>query len=152
MKILYIDLDNTLVDFPSGIAALLEEDRHNFIDRYDDCPGIFAKMDPVPGAVAAFGLLARAFDTYILSTAPWNNPTAWADKLEWVKRHLGSTPDSPAYKRLILTHHKNLNRGHFLVDDRPARGAAEFEGEWLRFGAPEFPSWVEVTEYLLQQA
>jgi len=49
-KILYIDMDNTLVDFPSGIdrvsPALLEQ----YPDR-DDIPGIFALMDPMPGAI-----------------------------------------------------------------------------------------------------
>jgi 5'-nucleotidase len=53
--------------------------------------------------------LANLFDTYILSTSPWENPSAWSDKLLWVKHHLGSI----CYKRLILTHHKNLNVGHF---------------------------------------
>jgi len=33
-----------------------------------------------------------------------------------VKTHLGAD----AYKRLILTHHKNLNVGDYLIDDRIA--------------------------------
>jgi 5'-nucleotidase len=151
-KVLYLDLDNTLVDFPTGIARLSAEDRVAYEGRYDDCPGIFALMDPMLGGVEAFQRLAEAFDTYILSTAPWNNPSAWADKLEWVKRYLGSDESSPAYKRLILTHHKNLHRGDFLVDDRPGRGAAEFAGEWVQFGSPTFPTWTEVTRYLLDNS
>lgn len=46
-------------------------------------------MDPVSGALDAYDELARFFDTYILSTAPWKNPSAWSDKLLWVRRHLG---------------------------------------------------------------
>ena len=65
-------------------------------------------MDPIDGAVAAYKELSLLFDTYLLSTAPWENPTAWSGKLLCVKQYLGST----AYKRLILTHHKNLNQGH----------------------------------------
>ena len=151
-KILYIDLDNTLVDFPSGIAALSDEERDTYLDRYDECPGIFALMDPLPGALEAYRQLSSAFDTYILSTAPWLNSSAWSHKLEWVHRHLGDEPGSPSYKRLILSHHKDLNRGDFLVDDRPNNGAERFEGEWLQIQSARFPDWSSVTDYLLARA
>jgi 5'-nucleotidase len=117
-KILYIDLDNTLVDFPSGIGG--DPDIvAKYEGRLDEAPGVFALMRPLPGAIDAYRELAHLFDTYILSTAPWLNPSAWQHKLEWVHEHLGADKDSVAYKRLILSHHKNLNRGDFLVDDRP---------------------------------
>jgi 5'(3')-deoxyribonucleotidase len=148
-KILYIDLDNTLVDFKSGIDRLTAANVKKYAGSYDDTPGIFALMEPMTGAIDAYKLLAEAFDTYILSTAPWNNPSAWQDKLEWVQLHLGIAAGTPAYKRLILSHHKNLNRGDFLVDDRPNNGASEFEGKLLLFGQPPYSTWAEVTEYLL---
>ena len=99
------------------------------------------------GAVGAFGKLSKTFDTYVLSTAPWDNPSAWSDKLVWVKNHLGES----AYKRLILTHHKNLNRGDFLIDDREKNGAGSFEGELILFGSEKFPDWNTVTEFLIQR-
>jgi hypothetical protein len=152
-KILYVDLDNTLVDFPSGIARLSEKDRVTYKGHYDDAPGIFALMDPLPGALEAYRELAARFDTYVLSTAPWHNASAWHDKVLWVQQHLGLTSETVAYKRLILSHHKNLNRGDFLVDDRSANGAGEFEGEWLQFGpGAAYPTWASVTEYLLSRA
>ena len=104
-------------------------------------------MSPVAGAVDAFATLSQRFDTYVLSTAPWNNPSAWSDKLEWVKINLGNA----AYKRLILTHHKNLNKGDFLVDDRQKNGASEFAGELILFGSEQFPDWSAVTKYLLDR-
>lgn len=148
MKILYVDLDNVLVDFPSGIAQLPKhiQDAHN--DRLDEVPGIFATMSPLPDAVSAFHELSGLFDTYILSTSPWENPSAWSDKLEWVKRHLGR----PAHKRLILSHHKQLNRGDFLIDDRKKNGADKFEGELILFGGPDFPDWQAVLRYLRTRA
>ncbi len=148
MKTLYVDLDNTLVDFKSGIERLSAEHLDEYQEHYDDAPGIFALMAPLPGAIAAYTELAAIFDTYILSTAPWHNSTAWSDKLEWVQLHLGMDEDAPAYKRLILSHHKNLNRGDFLVDDRDKNGADRFEGELLRFGSEEFPDWDAVLTYL----
>jgi len=110
MKILYVDMDNVLVDFPSGIARLKDADIKTYEDRLDEVPHIFSLMDPIEGAVEAFHDLSGIFDTYVLSTAPWENRSAWSDKLDWVKKHLGR----PAYKRLILSHHKNLNDGDYL--------------------------------------
>ena len=148
-KILYVDMDNVLVDFPHGIECLTEEEQETYKDNYDECPDIFSKMRPMPGAIDCYKELAEKFDTYILSTSPWNNPSAWRHKLEWVQKHLGSSKEEPAYKRLILTHHKNLNKGDFLIDDRPNNGACDFEGEFVLFGSPEFPDWETVKNYLL---
>lgn len=80
-KILYLDMDNVLVDFPSGIERLAPEIKKQYENDLDEVPGIFSLMDPMPGAVDAFKRLSTEFDTYILSTAPWENTTAWSDKL-----------------------------------------------------------------------
>ena len=147
-KILYVDMDNVLVDFPSGIVQLDTSVTQEFAERLDEIPGIFSLMSPMPGAIEAVHEMAELFDTYILSTAPWENPSAWSDKLLWVKNHIGKS----AYKRLILTHHKNLNEGHFLVDDRTKNGADRFSGEHIHFGTERFPDWGAVLSYLRQNA
>ena len=136
------------MDFPTGIAKTAPDLIEQFEGHLDDIPGIFSLMDPVAGAVQAFNELSRLFDTYILSTAPWDNPSAWSDKLLWVKRHLGT----PAYKRLILSHHKNLNDGHFLIDDRTKNGADRFRGEHIHFATPSFPDWKTTLSYLKSKA
>ena len=148
MKILYIDMDNVLVDFQSGIDRLDSATKHEFEDRLDEVPGIFGLMDPMPGAVEAFRELSAKFDTYILSTAPWLNPSAWSDKINWVHKHLGIGTDEAVHKRLILSHHKNLNMGDYLIDDRTANGADRFVGEHIHFGLSEFPDWATVLRYL----
>jgi len=66
------------------------------------------------------------------------------DKLKWVKKHLGKV----SYKRLILSHHKNLNIGDFLIDDRTKNGADKFKGEHIHFGTKKFPNWTSVMKYL----
>lgn len=88
---------------------------------------------------------------YILSTAPWNNPTAWCDKLNWVKKHFGGDKASPFYKRIILTHHKNLCQGDYLIDDRPHKcDVDKFTGEVLHFGEEgKYKDWESVVEYLM---
>lgn len=147
-KILYFDMDNVLVDFASGIARLPQEIRKEYEGRLDDVPGIFALMRPVDGAIEAFNRLTKLYDTYILSTAPWNNPSAWSDKLLWVKKHLGS----PAYKRLTLTHHKNLAVGDYLIDDRIKHGVDKFQGKHIHFGSAAFPDWASVVALLTSEA
>ena len=130
--ILYFDMDNVLVNFMSGINATKADvlaqydDDGNGKTHYDDIPGIFAKMLPVEGAVEAVKTLYDYFDCYILSTAPWKNPTALNDKLDWVKRYFDNTVPviqlkpgetncgNPFYKKVIFTHRKNLclQEGH----------------------------------------
>jgi 5'-nucleotidase len=143
-KILYIDMDNVLVDFPSARDRLADGLWEQYEGNQDEIPDVFSLMDPMPGAIAAYEKLSGMFDTYVLSTAPWENHTAWSDKLLWIKKHLGTF----AYKRLILTHHKNLNQGDYLVDDRTKNGADRFAGEHIHFGTEKFPDWAAVTEYL----
>jgi 5'-nucleotidase len=143
-KILYIDMDNVLVNFSSAFKRLPEDVLKEYEGRPDDIPGIFALMDPMADAVDAFKELVGLFDTYILSTSPWRNPSAWSDKLLWVKKYLGD----PAHKRLIISHHKNLSYGDFLVDDRTVNGADCFAGELILFGSDLFPNWASVIQYL----
>jgi len=144
-QILYVDMDNVLVSFQSGSDRLDSTVREQYEKDLDEAPGIFALMDAMPGAIEAYHQLAARFDTYILSTAPWKNPSAWADKVAWVQKHLGEV----AHKRLILTHHKELARGDYLIDDRTKNGAGQFFGEHIHFGSGRFGDWGAVVSYLL---
>ena len=145
MKIVYVDMDNVLVDFQSGIDSLSDTDRENYKEHIDNVPGIFSKMKPFVGAIEGYKELTKYYDVYILSTAPWNNPSAWSDKLLWVQRYLGDL----AYKKLILSSNKNLNAGDYLIDDRTANGAGNFKGEHIHFLTDKFRNWDDVLNYLI---
>lgn len=148
--ILFFDMDNVLVDFQSGINRLDEQTKQKYEGHLDDVPGIFALMDPMPGAIEAVQKLRERYDLYILSTAPWKNPTACNDKLAWVKKHFGGKKGDVFYKRLILTHHKDFCHGDYLIDDRPDKcGVDKFTGEVIHFGSERFPDWDAVVEYLM---
>jgi len=148
-KVLYVDMDNVLVHFMSGVEKVAPELLKEFGGKgLDDIPGVFALMDPLPGAIEAFHELAARFDIYILSTAPWNNPTAASDKVAWVRKHLPEV----AHKRLILSHHKNLNAGDFIIDDRKTSGVEQFKGEHIHFGQEPFLDWPTVVKYLSDKA
>ena len=159
-RIIFFDMDNVLVDFQSGLDKVPQEIKAQYDDdgtgkpHYDDIPGLFSLMDPMPGAIEAVKALADCgrYELYILSTAPWGNPSAWTDKLEWVKKHLDSDrPDGIFYKRLILSHHKNLciQRRAWLIDSRKAHGSEHFEHHLVHFGSERFPDWDSVVKFFL---
>ena len=138
-------MDNVLVDFKSGLNQVSEETKKEYADRLDEIPGLFGLMEPMPGAIEAVHELQKHYDLYILSTAPWKNPSAWSDKVEWVTKYL----DDVFHKKLIISHCKNLCQGDYLIDDRGKNGTREFAGEWIKFGSENFPDWESVLDYLL---
>ena len=145
-KIVYVDMGGVLMDFHAGLELIGDELRKEYAGRYRDVPHIVSYLPPVKGAVEAMHQLQQSgkYDVYILSTSPWSNPTAWSDKVEWINRYL----DKYYCKHLILSHHKNLLRGDYIIDDRGKHGTSGFKGKWLRFGSEEFPNWESVLEYL----
>lgn len=147
--ILYIDMDNVIVDFKTGMEKLEERTLKEYMGRYDEVKGIFALMTPMEGAIESIKKLSEKYDVYVLSTAPWNNSSAWSDKNEWIKKYFGGDESSVLYKRLILSHHKNLNKGDFIVDDRTKNGVDLFKGEHIHFGNDKFPNWNAVVNYLM---
>jgi 5'(3')-deoxyribonucleotidase len=141
----FVDMDNVLVNFQSGIDKITKEEREEYAGRYDEVSGIFSKMEPNEGAIESYKWLTKYFEVYILSTSPWENPSAWSDKLLWVKKYLGEE----AFKRLILSHHKNLLKGQFIIDDRTVRGVNKFDGKHIHFGEDgDYRNWKEVVSYL----
>ena len=151
--VLYFDMDNVLVDFQSGLDQVSEEVKAKYADDgngepfYEDIPGLFALMKPMPGAIDAVNVLKDKYDCYILTTSPWDNPTALQDKHNWVRKYFGDI----FYKRSIFSHHKNLcfQSGAYLIDDRTKHGADQFGDHHIHFGSEKFPDWESVLNYLI---
>jgi len=140
-------MDNVLVDFRSAFPFIKDDIKKKYKNNMDNIKGIFSLMTPMQDAIKSFEILAKHFDVYILSTSPWDNPTAASEKVEWVKKYLPEL----AYKRLILSHNKHLNIGDYLIDDRLANGVDRFQGEHIHFGQHNFQDWTSVVDYLLQK-
>ena len=137
-------MDGVLADFESGLKRIDEATLKEYEDHYDQIPGLFSLMSPIEGAVNAVKVLSKHYDVFILSTAPWKNPSAWSDKRTWITKYFHGI----FYKKIILTHRKDLINGDYLIDDRPNNGASEFCGEWIKFGSEDFPDWDTVISYL----
>lgn len=99
--------------------------------------------EPMPSAVKAFQKLASVYDTYILGSVPYNHPEAWSKQVQWVERWLGV----PAYNRLILSSHKNLNYGDYLIDAHENEGAISFMGTHIQLGKDPYKTWEDVMTF-----
>lgn len=154
-KIILINMDGVLVKEPTKEheeekrrkmgrkgkkEGSIDPDEHYI--HWSDLPEIFLELEPMEGAIRAFNELSEDYDVYVVSTAPWNNSSAWSDKLKWIKKHLPS-----AEKRLILTHHKNMIIGDYLIDDRLKNGVDKFKGKHIHFGQAPFENWNRVIDY-----
>jgi 5'(3')-deoxyribonucleotidase len=147
MKLVYIDLDGVVADFVSAMNAHPLRNELPFNKDPDTIPGLFRSLKPIESAISSVEKLLHSekYEVYFLSTAPWNNPSAWTDKRLWLAEQFGDIIN----RRLILTHRKDLVKGDILIDDRPNNGTKDFEGELIKFGSDEYPNWDSVINYLL---
>jgi 5'(3')-deoxyribonucleotidase len=146
-KIVYVDMDGVLVDFDRELRERGLKIKEEIDACVDNTEGFFLKLKPMEGAIEAFEWLSEHFEVYILTTAPWKNTSALTDKRKWVGKYLSEV----GKKRLIITHNKGLNKGDYLIDDRIAKGVADFEGEHIHFDTEEFPDWNAVLKYLCEK-
>lgn len=142
-KIVYIDLDGVVADFDKAVSNLSSNEKADYFNNYQNINGIYAELQPITGSIEAIKKILKNYDAYILTAAPWHNPSAWSDKLIWVKKFIPQMK-----KRLIISHNKHLNKGDFLIDDNTYNGASNFQGKLIRYGSDEFKDWDKILEYL----
>ncbi len=149
-QVVWIDMDGVLVDFSKHVENTISNNtflRESYKGRYDHIPGIFRNPPPIEGAIEAINKLVESgkYELYIATAAPWGNPMAAMDKRFWIEEHFGDL----FYKKMAVTHLKNMLIGDYLIDDRTANGAGEFKGEHIHFATDSFPNWEAVLKRLL---
>jgi len=86
-KVLFIDLDGVIADFITAMHSHPLRKISPYDEHPDTIPGIFRNLNPIIGAIEAVKILldSNQYEVYFLSTAPWNNPSAWTDKRLWLE-------------------------------------------------------------------
>jgi 5'-nucleotidase len=140
--LVYFDMDGVLCNFDKRQKELIESGLNPH--KAQNSPLAFKDLEPIHGALEAWNTMQEKYETYVLSTAMWSNTHAWTEKRIWVEKYLGKS----AHKKLILSHHKGLLLGDYLIDDRIANGVGDFKGEHIHFGSEKFPHWDSVLKYL----
>ena len=146
-QIIYVDMDNCMCDYTASYLRYKEQFPE--VDYPQSIPGLFLGLEPMPQALETVQWLAEQerFDVYILSTPSVMNPHSYMEKRQWIEGHLGMD----FVRKLILTPHKNLNKGDFLIDDRASgQGQDMFEGELVQYGSAPYPDWPSVKTYFEQ--
>lgn len=143
-KIIYIDMDDVLCDFKGAYqeALLKNPDIKYPQSQY----GFWQKLKPIDNAVETVTYLKKHFDIYILSAPSIYNPLSYTEKRVWVEEYLGFD----MIDKLILSRHKGLNKGDYLIDDiLEGNGQENFEGELINFGSTEFLDWETIKKFFV---
>ena len=150
-KRIFIDMDGVLANWDKGVKDLPEEIYNEYAFRHDEIPGLFLSLEPIEDSVNSVLTLNKYFELFILSTASWGNSGSLSEKINWIKNLYGGDANSPFYKRVVLTHRKDLLIGDYLIDDRPVNGAKDFTGEFIHFGSEGFETWNKVLLYIINK-
>ena len=76
--ILLFDMDGVICDFNKRAKELDAMGIKG--SKLFSHPTAYKDLEPIPGAIEAWHALQEKYETYILSTPPWSNPDAWAEK------------------------------------------------------------------------
>lgn len=124
--ILYVDMDNVIVDFFSHPRYFVPKDSYNDEAIYKK--GFFRELKPLPYSLQVVKALHERedLDVYILTHGLAGSSYCYQEKVDWIKEHLPEMTD-----RLIITCDKALNKGDFLIDDDIKWN--DFEGKFIEF-------------------
>lgn len=137
---IFIDMDGPLVDFERFV-----QERCSNGERVKSMVGAYKEMEPTPGGLEAVAsLIGMGFDVWLATKPPTGVSHAYADKVEWVLKHL------PQLKRkIILTSDKGILGSDldFLIDDRPHRAnCTAFPGVLMEFHPTKW-TWESILSY-----
>ncbi|WP_233208704.1 5' nucleotidase, NT5C type [Zhongshania marina] len=142
--VIYVDMDHVLCDYEE--AWTRQKNLFPDLEFPQSQPGMYIGMNPLPGAIEAYRWLDDhpKTDVYILTAPSVHNSHCYSEKRDWVEKHLGLS----VVENLIITPHKNLNKGDYLIDDMASgKGQDRFEGMLILFGSDQFSDWASVRTF-----
>ena len=142
---IYVDLDDTLCDYKGAFERIKESSPE--VEFPQSQLGFYENLKPLPDAIDVFHWLCEQaqFEVYILTAPSIYNPLCYSEKRRWVERHLGFEN----VHRLIISYHKNLLIGDYLIDDKPeGRGQESFSGKLIQFGSSGLKTWCDIKRFI----
>lgn len=142
--LIHVDIDDTLSDY-SGAYARVKEN-HPELTYPQSSSGFFRDLAPLDDALETLRWLDAhpEVDVYILSSPSVYNPHSYTEKRLWVEDKLGFG----WVRRLIISPHKGLLKGDYLIDDNETGcGQEQFSGCFLHFGSASYPDWAAVRAF-----
>lgn len=116
--------------------------RTMFISIKDTLAGADGK--PVTGAAKAYMKLSEAYDTYVLASAPYNTPEAWAEPVKWAETHLGTV----AWDKVLVTNRKDLILGDYIIDRHSDEfGLPDSMGTLVSYGQDPYKTWDDILTF-----
>jgi 5'(3')-deoxyribonucleotidase len=152
-KLLLIELDDIVVDLSDNIKKrvnnwehLIETEKEAALKNvYLEYPHYYQNLSPINLAIQSINSLSNFYDIYFISAPCWDIPNMYTDKRIWVENHFGEN----FRKKLILSHRKDLQVGHYLIDRKGNNGSDKFINELIPLGSEEFKDWDKVLIYLI---
>jgi 5'-nucleotidase len=126
-QVLYIDMDDTIVDFRSSTRIPdHEKEVYGHPAMYQE--GFFRDLLPFPTAIQAVNRLIDSgkYDVWILTQPVADSPRSYSEKAEWVIKHLPRLTH-----KIKMTQEKTMCLGAILIDDNPKW--AGFFGDFYLF-------------------
>tara|TARA_R110000782_G_scaffold246653_1_gene333324 strand:- start:141 stop:608 length:468 start_codon:yes stop_codon:yes gene_type:complete len=127
-KIVYFDMDGVLCQFRKKFNEEIE--RNPSIKFPQATYNFFTNLEPHDEMVHLYKMLDSddRLEVHILTAPSYMNPMCYTEKRVWVENHLGID----AASRMVITGHKNLLKGDYLIDDNATgKGQDNFEGAFL---------------------
>ena len=125
-EIIYLDMDDTIVDFHSHPTLKIPRDSYNHKNMYEET--YFRLLKPIPGAIEYVrALLALdVYDVQICTQPVAGLCWSYSDKAEWIKQYL---PELES--KIVMTQDKSKVIGDFLIDDN--KKWISFTGKFIHF-------------------
>lgn len=135
MKVVYIDMDDTICDFITRYNQKLKENPE--IKYPQSQYGFFLDLDPISGAIEAVNYLREKYDVYILTRPSYRNPLCYTEKRVWIEKYFGID----FCEKLIICPNKGLLIGDYLIDDFIWEN---FRGKQIQYGVSPYENWEKV--------
>ena len=139
-KIIYIDMDETFLKY--------KEQHKRYKKMFPDIEfpqsiqGFYSTLEPIKDSIRVIKKLINSDKYYVLFlTAPSEkNPISYSEKRILIELYFGFEN----VHRLIISAHKGLNKGDFLIDDfKEGKGQEEFDGKIIHYGV-DVKNWKEI--------